>query len=105
MDKKTLRKEFAGFKLQKATVEEAEAKSLAEVAECAPRVPQVTFGFAHDEWEVFKAKMEPGDELIFFDSFDIDWFTLCGSKGYAIVRLDVSSNKFWVVARYVTCMS
>ena len=59
----------------KTTVQEAEA------AHCSTGNP---FGYLHKQWEMLKARMQPGDELWDFDNGLHD--QLAGRNGYKLVR-------------------
>jgi hypothetical protein len=50
------------------------------------RVPHVPFGFNHQRWADFKARMQPDDELYFFNSPAESWRNLAGRTGYVLVR-------------------
>jgi hypothetical protein len=49
-------------------------------------VPMVPFGFANDEWNVFKSKVEPGDEIRKITAPREYWQRLAGCEGYVLVR-------------------
>lgn len=59
----------------------------------------VPFGFRHDAWVEFKARMLDGDELWEFDGPTEGWLSRFRSKGILLVRNEE------VVATFVTSIS
>ena len=64
---------------QRLTVEEAESSHTHN---------GIVFGFIHNQWELFKSKMLPEDELWEFRSPPESWDFLAGRAGYVILRGD-----------------
>ena len=62
---------------RKATAAEWEAEHLLE---------GVPFGYCNREWELLKAKMEPGDEIWFWSTDEESWKQMMGWEGMALVR-------------------
>ncbi|WP_267426741.1 hypothetical protein [Methylobacterium sp. GC_Met_2] len=65
------------------TVEQAEAENPG-----VPSVPDLAkpFGGVNGQWERLKAAMQPGDELVAFNSPLASWRAFCGRQGVALVR-------------------
>jgi len=89
--------------LEVKTLEEAETQAVAENApHRADRLtrgghpPDGPFMFAQAEWERFKTKLQPGDELWSFCSPAATWQSLSGRAGYCILRGEV------LIAAFVT---
>lgn len=79
---------------RKATVEEIEQESLAEmiaynVKTGTKRIPELPFGFMNDRWEHFKTLIQEGDELFYADH---QWGPLHGWGGWLLVRKDVEGS-------------
>ncbi|MCO4320380.1 hypothetical protein [Aliidiomarina quisquiliarum] len=55
-------------------------------------VPFVPFGFANEEWEIFKNKMKGGDEIRRMSSPPGSWSRLSGWEGYVLIR---GQNIIW----------
>lgn len=74
------------------TVEEIEKNKLAEITEYLNKpdarkdVPKLPFGFANGEWEEFKTRLKPRDEIREIMSPPESWQALAGWQGYVIVR-------------------
>jgi hypothetical protein len=74
------------------SVEEIEQEAMKELVryQQSPNarkdVPMVPFGFANDEWNVFKSKVEPGDEIRKITAPSEYWQRLAGWEGYVLVR-------------------
>ncbi len=60
------------------TIDEVEAKSLAEMATDPKRLPQVPFGFANRSWIEFKKQVQLGDKLVKYEGG--------GLGGYLLLR-------------------
>ena len=86
---------------QLVTVEQAEADYFAEVAsDLKPKALerirtkdkhraeqlQKVFGYQNEEWQSFKAKIQPGDELWEYCTSKSSWDELQGGAGYELVR-------------------
>lgn len=80
--------------LRQTTIKELEAKytrtleDLHESDRSGPRAAMLLRPFAglNEEWEAFKAKVEPGDEIFEFCSSDASWVAHAGRTGIALVR-------------------
>jgi len=48
----------------------------------------ILFGHINDQWEELKAKEQPGDRWVEFNSSEADWVMLMGRHGYALIRGD-----------------
>jgi hypothetical protein len=68
------------------SIEEIERESLEELKSGAPRVPQVPFGFANEDWEEFKLQYQPGDTILRVRSPPKSWQSLAGWEGLILVR-------------------
>jgi hypothetical protein len=80
------------------SVAAAEAASVRRIAKCST-CPQVPFGFAHNQWNAFARRIQPGDTLVFVRNSKLAWASLMGVEGYALI----SKGRF--VDVFVTLMS
>ena len=69
----------------RTSLSEIERESLREIQKCG-HCPKVPFGFANDSWNRLKAKVQNGDELVFFRNSKHAWEQLAGAEGYALIR-------------------
>lgn len=79
------------------TIDEIEKQAIAEILawrKDRPEIPNQPFGYAYAGWLRFKSMLQPGDEIVRYDTSKLSWQTRSGHRGFALVRSGCIINRF-----------